>query len=115
MDYKTDKIKGKISSKSEKLVIELKPTKKIMAILRKLAPKATIVGFKLEESSKSLKKSMEELIDKYSIDFVVGNIISALNKDETEIWLMDKKYKILNKKGSKLEIADQIFNTILKE
>ena len=114
-DYKTDKIKGKISSQREKLVIELKPTKKIMAILRKLAPKATIVGFKLEESSKSLKKSMEELIDKYSIDFVVGNIISALNKDETEIWLMDKKYKILNKKGSKLEIADQIFNTILKE
>ncbi|MBN2603764.1 MAG: bifunctional phosphopantothenoylcysteine decarboxylase/phosphopantothenate--cysteine ligase CoaBC [Candidatus Thermoplasmatota archaeon] len=113
-DYKPDKINGKISSKREKLIIELKPTKKIMTILRKLAPKATIVGFKLEESSESLKKSMEELIDRYSIDFVVGNIISALNKDETEIWLMDKKYKTLNKKGSKLEIADQIFDTILK-
>ena len=113
-DYKPDKIQGKISSKSEKLVIELKPTEKIIAILRKLAPKATIVGFKLEESSKMLKKRMEELIDKYSIDYVVGNTISALHKDETEIWIMDKKGNISNKKGSKFKLADQIFDTIIK-
>jgi len=113
-DYKPDKIDGKISSSSEKLVITLKPTKKIIGILRKLAPKATIVGFKLEKESKTLKTKMEELIDNYSLDFVVGNKISALHKNETEIWIMDKKGRILNKKGSKFELADQIFNTILK-
>jgi phosphopantothenoylcysteine decarboxylase/phosphopantothenate--cysteine ligase len=113
-DYKPDKIDGKISSNSEKLLMELKPTKKIIEILRKLAPKAIIIGFKLEKNSKNLKKRMEELIEKYSLDFVVGNTTSAIQEDKSEIWIIDKKCNMINRKGTKFELADQIFNTVLK-
>ena len=111
-DYTPNKQKGKISSGKTKLTIEMKPTKKVISLLRKNAPKSKIVGFKVEENKKMLKERAFDLLKRNNLDFVVGNTISGFGSKTNEIWIVDKKGKTLHKKGDKEELADSILEIV---
>lgn len=111
-DYIPKKQKGKISSGKDKLVVEMHPTPKIISILRKKAPKAKIVGFKVEEKKDRLKEKSMDLLKNSKLDFVVGNTIFGFSSNENEIWIFNQKGKSVNKKGKKEILADYILNII---
>lgn len=111
-DYIPKKQAGKISSGKNKLVIELSSAPKIISSLRKKAPKSKIIGFKVEEKATQLKEKALNLLKKNNLDFVVANTISSFNRDENEIWIIDKKGKSNHKKDKKERLADYILDTI---
>ena len=111
-DYTPKKQKGKIPSGKDKLTIEMVPTSKIIAGLRKKALTSKIIGFKVEESTVKLKEKATDLLKKNNLDFVVANTISGFNKDENEIWIIDKKGKSTHKKGNKEKLADYILDAV---
>ena len=112
-DYIPRKEKGKIPSGKDNLVIKMTPAPKIIESLRTRAPNSKIIGFKVEENTNKLKEKALKLLRKNSLDFVVANTISGFNKDENEIWIIDKKGKTLHKKGSKEILADLILETVI--
>ena len=111
-DYIPKKLKGKIPSGKDKLVVELSPASKIISGLRKKAPNSKIIGFKVEETSSKLKEKASALLKKNNLDFVVANTISGFSKDENEIWIIDKKGKCIHKKGRKEQLASYILDTV---
>ncbi len=111
-DYLPIKQKGKIPSKKEKLVIELFPTSKIISKIKSKFPKAKIIAFKLEENKNNLKKKSYDLLKRNNLDFVVGNTISSLENDKSEILIIDKKGMSKNKMDEKEEIASYILDVI---
>ena len=111
-DYTPKKVKGKISSGKDKLVLEMQPSSKIIAELRPKAPNAKIIGFKVEENKTNLEKKAFELLKKNSLDFVVANTVSAFHRDENEIWIIDKKRKTIHKKGKKEHLTDYILDIL---
>ena len=111
-DYIPKKQKGKILSGNDKLVIEMSPTPKIIANLRKKAPNSKIIGFKVEENAVKLKEKARNFLKKNNLDFVIANTISGFDKDENEIWIIDKKGKSVYKKDKKEQLADHILDTV---
>jgi phosphopantothenoylcysteine decarboxylase/phosphopantothenate--cysteine ligase len=112
-DYIPNKKKGKIPSGKDKLIIEMLPAQKIIEGLRKSAPKVKIIGFKVEEKVTKLKEKSLNLLKKNNIDFVVANTISGFDKDENEIWIINKKEKVIHKKGKKEKLANYILDSIV--
>ena len=111
-DYIPKKHVGKIPSGKDKLTIELRPSLKIIAGLRRKAPKSKIIGFKVEEKTVKLKEKAQNLLKKNNLDFVVANTLSGFSKDENEIWIIDKKGKCIHKKGRKEQLASYILDTV---
>jgi phosphopantothenoylcysteine decarboxylase/phosphopantothenate--cysteine ligase len=111
-DYIPKKQKGKIPSGKDKIIVELTPASKLLPIIRKKAPKAKIIAFKVEDKKENVKKKSLELLNKNKIDLVVGNTISGFEKDENEIWTIDKKGKITHKKDNKEKLTNHILNSI---
>ena len=111
-DYIPKKQEGKISSGKDKLVVEMQLAPKIIPILRKKAPKAKIIGFKVEEKKDKIKEKSMNLLKNNKLDFVVGNTISGFTNDENEIWIYNQKGKSTNKKGKKEILADYILESI---
>jgi len=112
-DYMPKKQKGKIPSGQDKLTIELKPTSKLLPIIRKKAPKSKIIAFKVEDKKENVEKKSLELLKKNNLDFVAGNTISAFEKGKNEILIVDKKGKSTLKKGKKENLANDILNLII--
>jgi phosphopantothenoylcysteine synthetase/decarboxylase len=81
---------GKIKSNVEKLILELVPTKKIIDGIRKLAPKAFLVKFKLEVGitpEKLMKVAMDSLMQSKA-DLIVANIYDPKFTDH-EAYIID--------------------------
>ena len=111
-DYKPVKYKGKIPSGQKNLVLRFEPTPKILPLIRKKAPKAKIIGFKVEDNKDKVKTQSKVLLEKHNLDFVVGNTISGFESDTNEIIIFDKKGKSLSKKGKKENLAMFILETV---
>ncbi len=107
-DYIPKKIEGKISSDKKKLVLEMFPAPKIIAMLREKAPASKLVGFKLEENNNKLQDKAYSLLKKNNLDFVIANTISGLNGDKNEMWIIDGKGDTIHKTGKKEDLADWI-------
>jgi len=112
-DYIPKKQRGKIPSGKKKLVLEMSPAPKIIARLRKIVPNSKIMGFKVEEDKNKLRGKALMLLEKNSLDFVVANTISGFGRDENEIWIFDKKGKVIHTKGTKDILADNILDTVI--
>ncbi len=112
-DYKPIKSKGKISSGKKDFVIKLKPTQKILPLIRKKAPKSKLVAFKVEDKKDKVKTKSKKLLEKNNLDFVVGNTISGFQSDKNDIIIFDKKGKSFSKKGKKENLASFILETII--
>jgi phosphopantothenoylcysteine decarboxylase/phosphopantothenate--cysteine ligase len=111
-DYSPKKFKGKISSKNKKLSIDLFPNPKIIKIIKQKFPKSIIVAFKLESNYNILKQKSQEFLIENDIDFVVGNTISSLNSEISDILILNKSGIINKMKGKKDEIASFILDNI---
>ncbi|OGS40958.1 MAG: hypothetical protein A3K77_07040 [Euryarchaeota archaeon RBG_13_31_8] len=111
-DYIPKKQKGKIKSGKEKFILELFSAPKIISKLRKKAPESKIIGFKVEEKKVNLKEKAMNLLKKNDLTFVVANLIYGFNVDQNEIWIFDKKGKMIHKKAKKDELTDYILDII---
>ncbi|MEF8848370.1 MAG: bifunctional phosphopantothenoylcysteine decarboxylase/phosphopantothenate--cysteine ligase CoaBC [Candidatus Thermoplasmatota archaeon] len=111
-DYIPEKTKGKIKSGKKNLKIKMNNAPKIIPKIKKMSSKSTIVAFKAEEKKENIEKKSMELLKKYDIDYVVGNHISAFNKDQNEISIFDRQGKIDTKKDRKEKLADHILDKI---
>jgi len=111
-DYIPIKHKGKIASGQKKLVLEMAPAPRVISQLRSFAPDAKIVGFKVEDNKNKLKKKSFELLKKNDIDLVVANTISGFYGDVNEIWIINKKRKVIHESGTKDVLADIILDAV---
>jgi phosphopantothenoylcysteine decarboxylase/phosphopantothenate--cysteine ligase len=89
-DYSPERSEGKIRSGKDELVIKLKPTRKVIGIMRERWPSARIYGFKAEPYSDKdrLVQAGRELMEKYGIDGVFANPISVASSERMESYLI---------------------------
>jgi phosphopantothenoylcysteine decarboxylase/phosphopantothenate--cysteine ligase len=111
-DYTIKKIKGKIKSNKDKLILEMKPSPKIISKLREKTPNSIIVGFKLDTDEKIVKNEAYNLLKKHNLNFVVANIISGIDSEKNKVWLIDKYENITEIKGKKNKITNEILEII---
>ena len=104
--------KGKISSKKSKINLELFPAPKIIKTIQKIMPVSKIIAFKLEVNQEYLEDKSYQLLNKYNIDIVIGNTVSAFNSDKNEILIVTSKGASKKKKGIKEDLAHYILDTI---
>lgn len=99
----------KISSNEENLVIVLKPTPKIISIIKNISPETYLVGFKLLDSvsREELISVAKKLRDKNKCDLVVANDLENIRKGNHKAYIIDKKDEIEEVNGKDV-IAKQL-------
>lgn len=103
-------IKGnKISSYEDNLVVVLKPTPKIISIIKNLSPSTYLVGFKLLDGVSKLEliNTAKELRDKNRCDLVVANDLSSIRNGEHIAYIIDNDNNVEEAHG-KIKIAEYI-------
>ena len=118
---KEGKIEGKINSSKGNLILELKPTPKIIDAVRKKNKEIILVAFKAQTDELG-----DELIDKAftrlvsaKADLIVANNVSSKNggfqSEINEVYIIDKdkNYEFISL-TSKREIAAKLIDHILK-
>lgn len=107
-DYMVDKTDGKISSSDDEVIIRLKKAKKILPELRKAAPNAILVGFKLlvSPSYQEVQKAVQKVLNS-GADYVVYNDLTRIrNGDQTR--LVFNKYMKFAEVASAKELVEYI-------
>jgi phosphopantothenate-cysteine ligase len=104
---------NKISSYEDNLVIVLKPTPKIISLIKTLSPTTYLVGFKLLDgvSKEELIKVASKLRDKNKCDLVVANDLSSIRDGNHTALIIDKEGTILTAHG-KDDIAKKLVRRI---
>lgn len=103
-------IKGnKISSYEDNLVVVLKPTPKIISIIKNLSPSTYLVGFKLLDGVSKLEliNTAKKLRDKNRCDLVVANDLSSIRNGEHIAYIIDNDNNVEEVHG-KIKIAEYI-------
>lgn len=108
----------KIKKKESTLHIDLKPTKDILASAGKIKEQQYLVGFALETNDE-LKNATDKLKRK-NLDLIVLNSLqdkgAGFKTDTNKITLIDNKENITTfELKSKIEVAHDIFNEIIKK
>ncbi len=113
-DFSPKKQKGKIPSRAGAITLDLQPTPKVLAALRK-ATKGTLVGFKAEAgvTAAELKTKAMALLKEADLDLVVANDVSAVKRDATAITIFDRKGRSVAFAGSKSLAAEQVWRAVL--
>jgi phosphopantothenoylcysteine decarboxylase/phosphopantothenate--cysteine ligase len=113
-DFSPKKRKGKIPSREGSLTLDLRPTPKVLASLRK-ATKGILVGFKAEAgvSAAELKSKAMALLKEADLDLVVANDVAAVKRDATTITIMDRKGRSASFEGPKSLAAEQVWRAVL--
>ena len=106
---------SKISSYENNLVLVLKPTPKIISIIKKLSPKTFLIGFKLlmNVSKDHLIDVAKSLRDKNDCDLVVANDLKSIRNGEHIAFLIDKNDDVEEAVG-KDDIAKKLVKIIKK-
>lgn len=99
----------KISSYEDNLVIVLKPTPKIISIIKDLSPSTYLVGFKLLDGvdKEELIEVAKKLRDKNKCDLVVANDLSTIREGNHTAYIIDKEDNIIEANG-KEDIAKKL-------
>ena len=99
----------KISSYENNLVLVLKPTPKIISLIKKESPLTYLVGFKLLDSvsKKELIEVATKLRDKNKCDLVVANDLEDIRNKEHKAYIIDKEDKIVEA-SDKEDIAKKL-------
>ena len=105
---------NKISSYEDNLVIVLKPTPKIISLIKTLSPSTYLVGFKLLDgvSKEKLIQVAKNLRDKNNCDLVVANDLELIRSGKHIAYLIDRVDKIEEALG-KDEIAQKLVRKII--
>lgn len=104
---------SKISSYEDNLVIVLKPTPKIISIIKDLSPSTYLVGFKLLDgvSKEELISVAKKLRNKNKCDLVVANDLSTIRSGNHVGYIIDKNNEIEEAYG-KEEISKKLVRRI---
>lgn len=104
---------SKISSYENNLVIILKPTPKIISIIKDLSPTTYLIGFKLLDgvSKEELIDVAKKLRDKNRCDLVVANDLSTIRNGEHIAYIIDENNNIEESRG-KDNIAKKLVKRI---
>ncbi len=113
-DFSPKKQKGKIPSRAGAITLDLQPTPKVLAALRK-ATKGILVGFKAEAgvTPAELKAKALALLKEADLDFVVANDVGAVKRDATAITILDRKGREETFAGSKSLAAEHVWRAVL--
>lgn len=105
---------SKISSNEEDLVIVLKPTPKIISMIKVISPNTYLVGFKLLNGAlvEELIEVAKDLRDRNNCDMVVANDLETIREGEHIAYLIDKEDNIKECRG-KDEIAKKLVKSML--
>ena len=100
---------SKISSYEDSLVVVLKPTPKIISIIKDLSPSTYLVGFKLLDGAtkEELIEVAKRLRNKNNCDLVVANDLSNIRKGDHIGYIIDKMNEIEEAHG-KDDIAKKL-------
>ena len=106
---------SKISSYEDNLVIVLKPTPKIISIIKDLSPTTFLVGFKLldDVSKNELISVAKQLRDKNNCDLVVANDLSSIRNGNHTGFIIDKEDTVEEAHG-KDDIAKHLVKKMFK-
>ncbi len=107
---------SKISSYEDNLVIVLKPTPKIISIIKDLSPTTYLVGFKLLDgvSKEELIEVAKKLRNKNKCDLVVANDLSTIRKGEHVGYILDGN-NVIEEAHGKEEIAMKLVRKMYKD
>lgn len=100
---------SKISSYEDNLVIVLKPTPKIISIIKSLSPSTYLVGFKLLDgvSKEELIEVAKRLRNKDKCNLVVANDLSTIRNGDHTGYIIDEADKVEEAHG-KDDIAKKL-------
>lgn len=87
-DYGAKPAKAKIPSGEASLTLELGPLPKVAEVLRKAAPKATLVAFKAESDAAGLVKAARDRLARYGAQYIVANPASSFGAADTTVHLV---------------------------
>jgi phosphopantothenoylcysteine decarboxylase/phosphopantothenate--cysteine ligase len=114
-DYTLDANADKIKS-GQDLVLQLKPTKKIIKTVREAYPDIKIVGFKAETnaSDEELLARAEESMRIAKLDLVVANDVSrgGMGTDDNRVLIFDRSGQHREVAGKKSLIAKSIIDAL---
>lgn len=104
---------NKISSYENNLVVVLKPTPKIISIIKDISPATYLIGFKLLDkvSKEELIQVAKNLRDKNNCDLVVANDLSNIRNGKHEAFIIGKDDSIIQANG-KDDIAKKLVRRI---
>jgi len=130
-DFSTEMRSGKIESNVE-IILNLKPTPKIINEMKKLNPKVLLIGFKAVHHAapshsreggnpiieSTITDHANKLFTDANTDLVVVNDVSrndiGFESDENEVYVVDKNQNVTKiNKASKSHIAEDILKIIL--
>lgn len=111
-DYLPEKRKGKIPSGQSHLSLTLAPTQKLITLLRKKAPTATLIGFKVEDMKEKLQAEAYELLKKNNLNYVVANTVAAFGTSATAILIIDASHTTKEFKGTKDDLANHVLDLL---
>lgn len=105
---------NKISSYENDLVIVLKPTPKIISIIKNISPSTYLVGFKLLDgvSKEELINTAKKLKVKNKCDLVVANDLEKIKKGEHVAYIIDdmNELEAIGKNDIAKKIVKKMFN-----
>lgn len=106
---------SKISSYENNLVIVLKPTPKIISIIKDVSPSTYLVGFKLLDNvtKEELISVAKSLRDKNNCDLVVANDLSDIRNGKHIAYIIDKQDDIIEA-SDKNDIAKKLVRRMIK-
>ena len=107
---------SKISSYEDNLVIVLKPTPKIISIIKNLSPSTYLVGFKLLDgvSKEELIEVAKRLRNKNNCDLVVANDLSNIRNGDHIGYIIDKA-NVIEEAHGKDDISKKLIRKMLSD
>ncbi len=116
-DYTPKRSEGKIPSGKEKLVLEMKPTPKVLDLISKKIGRnkgTVLVAFKACSgiSHEALLDKAVALMERSGADMVVANLLDRVGERETEVTVLTRKEKI-GVAGTKFRVAEDIVSNII--
>jgi phosphopantothenoylcysteine decarboxylase/phosphopantothenate--cysteine ligase len=83
---------GKYRSREDDMCIKLVKLPKVLPIMRKLAPNATICGFKLlvDSTEDELIDAMKKQISESNVDLVIGNDLRDIKNNDHQLLVISK-------------------------
>ena len=106
----------KISSSIKDLLIKLKPTPKIINLIKQISPNTMLVGFKLLDnvSEEELIDVAKNLMQKNDCDIVVANDQKNISLNYHKAFIIDSNFSITTAQ-TKNEIAEKLCKKIIKQ
>ncbi len=101
-DYSLRPDRGKIPSGKKSITLKLEPTEKIVKTIRKRAPGAVLVQFKLEVTAKDLVEKAHKSLISNNSDIVVANALTQLKSGYRGLLVSRQKKVIAVNSSSQL-------------